>query len=216
MLRLRLEFEKTGRAVYISHLDLMRTFQRAFSRANMRVWHTEGFNPRAYLSMAQPLSLGFSGTHELMDVQWEGEDYAALPELLNAALPEGIRVLSCWEAEKKAREISQAAYTVVLSYDGGGAGERLEPLRAFYRQPSLVVMKKTKRGMGEADIRPQIRALTVELLDENRLILTCRLDAGGTVLNPSYLLSALPEDLRPDGAETTRTGLLLADGTQFR
>ena len=56
----RIQFIKTGRARYISHLDLMRTFQRAFLRAGLHVKHTEGFNPHAYVSIALPLSVGFS------------------------------------------------------------------------------------------------------------------------------------------------------------
>ena len=45
----RLLFSKTGRAKYISHLDLMRTFQRAFSRAGIQIKHTEGFNPHPFV-----------------------------------------------------------------------------------------------------------------------------------------------------------------------
>ena len=51
----RLLFEKTGDAVYISHLDLMRIFQRAFKRADIMIWHSQGFSPRAYVSIALPL-----------------------------------------------------------------------------------------------------------------------------------------------------------------
>ena len=48
----RLLFEKTGDAVYLSHLDLMRVFQRAFKRADIMIWHSQGFSPRAYVSIA--------------------------------------------------------------------------------------------------------------------------------------------------------------------
>ena len=48
----RLLFSKTGRAKYISHLDLMRTFQRAFARAGIQIKHTEGFNPHPFVSIA--------------------------------------------------------------------------------------------------------------------------------------------------------------------
>ena len=48
--KLRLRFEKTGRAVYISHLDLMATMQRAFSRAGLELKYSEGFNPHPLIS----------------------------------------------------------------------------------------------------------------------------------------------------------------------
>ena len=55
MIKCRVVFEKTGRAKYISHLDLMRTFQHSFIRAGIRIKHTEGFNPHPYISIALPL-----------------------------------------------------------------------------------------------------------------------------------------------------------------
>ena len=53
----RLLFEKKGSAVWISHLDLMRLFQRAFKRADLPLKHTQGFNPRPSVSIALPLSV---------------------------------------------------------------------------------------------------------------------------------------------------------------
>ena len=51
---LRALFQKTGNAVYISHLDLMRLFQRSFKRAGLPLTHTQGFNPRPSVSIALP------------------------------------------------------------------------------------------------------------------------------------------------------------------
>ena len=48
----RLLFEKTGDAVYLSHLDLMRVFQRAFKRADIMIWHSQGFSARVCLHRA--------------------------------------------------------------------------------------------------------------------------------------------------------------------
>ena len=53
----RLLFEKTGNAVWISHLDLMRLFQRAFKRAGLPLTHSGGFTPRPQVSIALPLSV---------------------------------------------------------------------------------------------------------------------------------------------------------------
>ena len=54
----RVLFEKVGNAVWISHLDLMRLFQRAFKRAGLPLKHSQGFNPRPYVAVALPLSVG--------------------------------------------------------------------------------------------------------------------------------------------------------------
>ena len=67
MSKLRLRFAKQGRAVYISHLDLMHTMQRAFSRAGYELKYSEGFNPHPQISIALPLSVGASSLCEILD-----------------------------------------------------------------------------------------------------------------------------------------------------
>ena len=83
----RIRFEKTGRAVWMSHLDLMRLMQRAFRRAGVVLHHSQGFTPHAYVSMLLPLSVGMESVCELMEYELDGE-LAVTPEALNAVLPE--------------------------------------------------------------------------------------------------------------------------------
>ena len=87
----RLLFEKTGNAIYISHLDLMRTFQRAFFRAGIPIKHTEGFNPHAFVSIALPLSVGYSSQCEILEFGLlAGVSEGEVPARMNAALPEAL------------------------------------------------------------------------------------------------------------------------------
>ena len=65
----RLAFSKADTAKFISHLDLMRTFQRSFLRAGIAIKHTEGFNPHAFVSIPLPLSVGFSSGCEVLERQ---------------------------------------------------------------------------------------------------------------------------------------------------
>ena len=104
--KLRLRFEKTGRAIYISHLDLMRTMQRVFLRADCPLKYSEGFNPHALISILLPLSVGVGSVCELMDFQLREEvDLAALPERLTEVMPEGIRALEAYPGGRKVREL---------------------------------------------------------------------------------------------------------------
>ena len=106
MAKLRLIFAKEGRAVYISHLDLLRTFQRVFIRQGLVLRHSEGFHPHPLLSFALPLSVGQSSECEVLDFEvTERVDCAALPETLNAFMPEGIRAVSCAEAVLPVRDL---------------------------------------------------------------------------------------------------------------
>ena len=104
--KLRLRFEKTGRAVYISHLDLMTTMQRGFARAGLALKYSEGFNPHPLISILLPLSVGTASVCELMDFRLREEtEPAAIPEKLTAVLPEGIRILEAYIPERKSAEL---------------------------------------------------------------------------------------------------------------
>ena len=83
----RLLFTKTGEAVWMSHLDLMRLFQRAFKRAGLHLTHTQGFNPRPSVSIALPLSLGMESRCELLDFELDGDEvtFKEIAERLNHA-----------------------------------------------------------------------------------------------------------------------------------
>ena len=93
----RLVFCKTDDAVWMSHLDLMRLFQRAFKRAGLPLTHTQGFNPRPSVSIALPLSVGVESICELLDFDLEGEKIpcAEIVRRLNDVLVKGITVLDC-------------------------------------------------------------------------------------------------------------------------
>lgn len=98
----RLLFSKTGRAKYISHLDLMRTFQRAFFRSGHQVRHTEGFNPhhsspsRCLCQWATPAS-----ARSWSSGWWGAHPMRRCPARLTAAMPEGIVIHSCYPAQRR-------------------------------------------------------------------------------------------------------------------
>ena len=77
----RILFEKTGNAVYISHLDLMRLFQRAFKRGGLNLKHTQGFSPRAMVSIALPLSVGVESRCEILDYELVGQEELTCEEI---------------------------------------------------------------------------------------------------------------------------------------
>ena len=90
MKSVRIMFSKTGRAKYVSHLDLVRAMTRAVRRADIPLWYTEGFNRHPYLTFASPLSLGYEGLRETMDIRMADDfPYDELAARLNAVLPEG-------------------------------------------------------------------------------------------------------------------------------
>lgn len=207
MSKLRMRFSKTGRAIYISHLDLMAMMQRAFSRADSRLKYSEGFNPRPQISIALPLSVGCASLCEIMDFQLlEVVDITTLPARLNAVMPEGVEVLEVYEPTRKNAELKWLAIEGVFEYDDRQVDIIQEQLTAFFARESIVVEKKTKRGFGEVDIRPSIREIAFAA-EGGELRVSAVISAQNPTLNPELLcaaLRALAPEIAPDFAKFTR------------
>ena len=217
--KLRLRFSKTGRAVYLSHLDLMRTMQRAFLRAGYQLKYSEGFNPHAQISILLPLSVGCASVCELMDFQLtEDVDLAALPERLTAAMPEGIEAMEAYPMENKSKFLKWLRVTGRYEYDDRDPGAMAEALRAFYARERIVITRKTKRGMGEMDLRPAIRELTVTP-EADCVRVEAVISAQEPTLNPDHLVTALrqlDEAIAPDFAAFRREETYFEDGGVYR
>ena len=193
----RLLFSKTGRARYISHLDLMRTFQRAFQRADLTIKHTEGFNPHPFISILLPLSLGFSSQCEVLEFQLLGETlHEEVPARLNAVLPEGITVERCYEGGRKAKELALVEYQLTMEYDNGVPAEAVSVWQEMLGRESLQVTKKSKKSKtGETivDIIPLVKSFAVTEEDGN-LVLDAVISAQNPGLNPQLFLTALSSE----------------------
>ena len=224
MARHRLLFTKTGRAQYLSHLDLMRTVQRVFARAGVGIRHTEGFNPHAYVSVALPLSVGVESGCELLDFEVvDGTSLDMLPELLNANLPEGIRVLAAYEAETKLKDIAFLRVRGVFHYDGiDGTPRCASPtgLAAFFGQSSILVKKLTKKKTEtEVDIKPLIQEIAFVSDGAHRVTLEAVIAAQNPGLNPGLLIEALRQhapELVPDFVQFGRVEVYDKDMRVFR
>ena len=88
MSKLRLVFVKEHQASYISHLDVMRTFQRVFPRAGLSIKHSNGFHPHPILSIVLPLPVGQSSDCEILDFESvEDSTGEGVAEALNTGMP---------------------------------------------------------------------------------------------------------------------------------
>lgn len=217
----RLLFEKKGNAVWISHLDLMRLFQRAFKRAGLPLKHTQGYNPRPSVSIALPLSVGVASRCELLDFDLEGEcpSREEIRERLNRALVAGVQVLNVYEAERKIRDLALLRCKVFLEYDSGVSKDLQERIRALFNRETLTVEKKSKNGPTQQDLIPMIRSLEVSGLDDNTICLEAVVCCQNPSLNPMQLASAveayLPDSV-PDHVRCERTELYDANEVIFR
>lgn len=190
----RLLFKKCGTAIWISHLDLMRLFQRAFKRAGLPLKHTQGFNPRPSVSIALPLSVGTESICELLDFELDGMELTCkeICERLNKTLVNGVSVLDVYEGGRKIRDIMLMECMLTLSYDHGIPAGAEEKFTNLFSQESLLVPKKTKNnGIVEQDIIPMIRQLCIRRTEEKTLELTALICCQNPTLNPSQLTQAI-------------------------
>lgn len=217
----RLLFEKTGNAVWISHLDLMRLFQRAFKRAGLPLTHTQGFNPRPSVSIALPLSVGTQSRCELLDFDLDGESFSCdeILQRLNSSLIEGVRVTQVYENRSKIKHLAYLDCTVAFIYDREVSQKELTAVTELFSRAELMVEKKGKNGVTQQDIIPMIRKFDASLQDGNTISVKARICCQNPTLNPAQLTAAvqlyLPE-LAPDGVTYTREEIYDTEEKVFR
>ena len=217
----RLLFEKTGSAVWMSHLDLMRLMQRAFKRAGLPLTHTQGFNPRPSVSIALPLSVGVESVCDLMDFDLEGElpPMETIQTRLNAVLVPGVTVRQVYMDGRKIRDLALLRCRLGLEYDGGIPAGATDAIATLFARESLMVEKKSKNGIREQDIRPMIRELSGAQTGEKELRVEALITCQNPSLNPMQLYGAivryLPE-VAPDFCTCRREELYDEKETIFR
>ena len=218
----RILFEKKGNAVWLSHLDLMRLFQRAFKRAGLPLTHTQGFNPRPSVSIALPLSVGVESCCELLDFDLDGDKVAnrIVRGKLNDYLLPGIRVVKVYDNGQKIKNLALLDTIVTMEYDAGVPADAVSRLTEFFAREEILVEKKTKtNGIQDQNIIPMIKSLEVIQADEHTIQLKARVCCQNPTLNPMQLHGAvvrhLPE-LAPNFTKCERLELYDNDGNIFR
>ena len=196
----RMSFEKTGMAKFISHLDTVRCITRAMKRADVPIWFTEGFNPHAFLTFAMPLSLGFESLCETVDFRlMEEVDLKELAEKVNDALPVDITVKEIYIPEMSPNDIRWAEYKIIFNNPDKLLLENAEKVLS---SDEINVLKKAKQGRKKVDKEVNIKEhiKSFELTEENnKLILNTVLSSGTSVnINPMLLVGALVKDTETD------------------
>lgn len=213
-------FEKTGNARYISHLDLMRLFQRAFKRAGLPLTHTQGFNPRPSVSIALPLSLGVESLCELLDFDLEVPvDCGEIRDKLNTSLVEGVHVREVYERGEKIKNLALLQSRLVLEYDRKIPDDVIEQLQDLYSQPELIVEKKGKNGITQQNIIPMIRRLDVNKISAREVEMIALHRCQNPALNPMQLSAAIGKylpALSPDYVRCIRQEIFDVNETIFR
>ena len=214
-------FEKTGNAVWISHLDLMRVFQRAFKRAGLPLTHTQGFNPRPSVSIALPMSVGIESRCELLDFDLEGKKVpnAEILKRLNENLISGVKILSVYDEFSKIKNLAYLDCVLTLEYDAGIPAGCDDHLKELFSREGVIVEKRTKNGPKDENIIPLIKTLEMTRMDDHILEISARICCQNPALNPMQISAAIEKylpALKPDFVKCRRIEVYDTNETVFR
>ena len=209
--RLRITFARGGTAIYLSHLEMMRMWERVFRRAGWRPAYSHGFNPHPRISFASALAVGVAAEAELLDVELE------TPRPLDDAVQELAGRMPPGTAVREVREVPTdepalqsrlvaACYRVALPQGADPEGVEREVRRALAAE-SLPRERAKESKTVRYDLRPLIRDLVLEQAEGAPAIrMELRADARGAG-RPDELLRELGLD--PAECRITRARLVL-------
>ena len=214
----RVFFEKTGDAKYISHLDLMRCFGRAMSRAEISLWYTEGYNPRPYMNFAMPLSLGMEGLNEILDIRLSDDDLSLdeVKSRLEKEMPVGIKITEVKEPVKKAQLVAFSAYKIEIVQDTMSEEAFNNALFEKLTDPDLTISKVGKQGkrkvVKEITLTGHVKDVKIWSSDDGKTIILVTLPSNPTFgINPNILITTVLEKLSVDPVSVRITRKYMLD-----
>lgn len=196
-MKLRMQITKDRDIRFISHLEYVRTIERAIRRAKLPAAYSEGFNPHLKFSLASALGVGVVSYTEFVEIELaEPVEIEAAARALDKALPRGIRVLAADAVANNTAalmaEAAGASYIVTLPYDK----DITEAVENYNDAMELLFKKaapKRKEKFKEIDVKFYIPEIAVELKDGKTIFsFECKITPTGS-MKAVDLLNALNE-----------------------
>lgn len=173
---LRLSFCRREPAIWLAHLDMMRTFERSVRRAGIPVAYSGGFNPRPRLSFALPIGVGLATEDDRLDIQLadgtavEQTRVAEWTDALNRNLPDGLAVSAGELADGSGPSLMSLVTAAEYRLQTAGLQAAIRQLEARKDLTAWTVDKNSKGRTVQADIRPLILAIRPEGDDQAVLL----------------------------------------------
>lgn len=186
MYKVRIKFSKIGLLKYISHLDTMRLWRRAFQKAGIPVEMSQGFNPHPKFSMAQALGIGVESYGEYLDVELSSKiELEEMKMKMNQVLPGALRVIQIayiGEKEKPGMSVVAASsYRVQIKWKEAES-EFQRKLMDYLGQEEIKLTQKRKKDgrwqYKEKDIRQGILSCEKKGIFEDMLLMDVLLSTG--------------------------------------
>lgn len=223
MMKIRIKFRKYGNMKFIGHLDVMRYFQKAIRRSEVNIRYSEGFSPHQIMSFAAPLGVGITSKGEYVDIEvLDTENSKKMLDRLNAVMSEGFEILEYKllpdDAANAMSIVAAADYSLTFrpgyKPENESPAQWFEKLVRFFDADHVMIMKKTKKGEREMDLKPFVYELEVRN-DGETPALFMKVSAGSAAnIKPELVLDAYYASLgeeRPQFAFMTEREEVYAD-----
>jgi len=211
----RVKYEKRYPARFMSHLDLIRLFERAFRRAGIRLAYSQGFHPHPRIAYGPPLAMGYTSDAEYMDVEYYRDKDREIQPALNRVLPDGLRILEIrtlyGKHQSLASIINRADYEVAL-YRTFDQSYLNQTIAEFLERKQIIIQRQRGVDQQEVDIRPFIESIRTDEQAKN-LHLSLHFINGKTARIPeilSEMLSLTDAEIALSGVN--RSNLLIQFG----
>ena len=212
MQRLRLRFGRGEEAKFLSHLDLMRLWERALRRCGLPLAYSEGFTPHPRIALASPLSVGVTSEAEIMDVflsRWIAPN--SFISQVRQQLPHGIELMEAWLAGLNVPSLQSqvrfAEYRVELGIETGPQ-EIKSAISSLLSARELPWHHVRDTGVRHYDLRTLIDDIWLIDVHDSRCVLGMRLrcDPAGTG-RPEQVTKALGFSQHPESIHRTELTL---------
>ena len=211
MAEYRLRFSKGKDLKFLSHLDLIKTVERALRRAELPLAYSEGFHPHPKLGFGPALAVGISSMDEYFDIQLEQDmEPEQLKKLLNRVLPEGIRILAIKRIPHHVKPlnavINRASYVVLLKVIPTDLADIVNQLSGLLELSEINLHRSSKDGQKLVNIRPWLHTLKVATINSETLEISLSGEIGsGGNLRPEEIIGSIKQPI--EVINLARTGL---------
>mgnify|MGYP003936842055 CR=1 FL=1 len=175
LINIRAKFTRGEELKFISHLDMMKMFERALRRSGLPVYYSQGFNPHPQIVFGLPLAVGVTSEAEYVDIAFsEYINPGQFIEQLNRQMPKGLEILEAKIKESKANimaSISKASYEVLVSIAQNPDINEVEgKIHQFLNNDEILIKKESKGKVKDVNIKPLIHRFNAYYIEKKSII----------------------------------------------